>query len=132
MRFLSDRVGAAGMARLLEYYRQINWISGDVLDELLRIGEGTKGYEATGYDYLDEQDVEDHELLLEKEPGRETESVDGGRLENREWRLSPDDHVRSLLFIMELKNEPIDRNAMTDLEQKLDSIESNPWAMYRI
>jgi len=133
LRFLSDRVDTSGLPRLLEYYRQIDWISGDAMEELIRIAEGTRGYEPLNMDALDEEEVEEHELLLEKEPAKDAgASEEDTETGQKEWRLMPEDHVKSWMFLMELKNEPMDKNTMIDLEQRLNLIESNPEALYRI
>ena len=134
LRFLSDRVDPAGLPRLLDYYFRINWISGEMLAELVKIAEGTNGYEPPATDAFVDEDVEDHELLLEKEPVKGLESLVAKEDDAKrgEWRLTPEDHIKSWMFIMELKNEPIDKNALLEVEQRLDSIESNPEALYRI
>ena len=70
-----------------------------------------------------EKEVEDHELLVvKKRPQRKTKKSEDS--DEADWRLDPDDHIRSWMFIMEIAGVPADKNLWCDLGLRLDRFEA--------
>jgi len=133
--FILQRMDREEVPKLFGYYQRIGWIGKDIEEKLSQIAEGTKTPEKADEEelLLQEEEVEEHNLVLTKEPKvpppppRKTPvkpAVD--------WQLTPQDHIKSWAFIMEIKGEPVDKNLWWDLEQRIDTYEFNIEEYYRI
>jgi archaellum component FlaD/FlaE len=129
--FLLHRMEREGIPQLFSYYQRIGWIGKDVEGKLSQIAEGTKAPPPPEDEaVVTEEDVEDHRLVLTKEPREAPKRQPSKRIPD--WQLTPQDHIRSWAFIMEIKGEPVDRNLWWDLEKRIDNYEFNIEEYYRI
>jgi flagellar protein FlaD len=133
--FLLQKMEREAVPKLFGYYQRIGWIGKGVEQKLSQIAEGTKT-PAKGDDeemLLEEEEVEDHNLVLTKEPrGLPPPPKNPPGKPAVDWQLTPQDHIRSWAFIMEIKGEPVDKNLWWDLEQRIDTYEFNIEEYYRI
>lgn len=131
--FLLEKVKREALPDLFGYYERIGWICEGVKAYLVQVSEGTKPSERLpDEEVVVDEDVVDHAIILSKEPVR-------GRKKGAEpeepvtgWQLTPEDHIKSWAFLMEIKGEPVDKNLWCDLETRLDSFEFNVEEYYRI
>jgi len=127
--FLLEKVRREALPDLFGYYERIGWISERVKTMLVQMSEGARPSDRLPQEEIViDQDVEDHSLLLSKEP------VGGPRRPPEEtgWQLTPEDHIKSWAFLMEIKGEPVDKNLWCDLETRIDSFEFSVEEYYRI
>ena len=89
--FLLDKVDISQLPSLLEYYRRINWIGPDVKSEILWRIRGVK--------------------YIQKVP--ETKKVPDA------WRLTIDDHLKTLLYLELMRGGDIDRRKIEELEANI-------------
>lgn len=122
IRFLTERTEPEALSELFRYYNRIGWIGDEVEAYLVAVANGTKPSEQTFDQDEREKEVEDHELLVvKKRPQRKPKKDEDS--EEVDWRLDPDDHIRSWMFIMEIAGVPADKNLWCDLGQRLDRFE---------
>ena len=98
----------------------------------MQISEGTKhGEGAEENPTIEDEEIENRTLLLSKRSAKgPAEKPIEGRTPG--WQLTPQEHIKSLVFITEIKGELIDRNLWVDLETRMDSFEFNIEEYYRI
>lgn len=131
LRFLLENIEVEALPSLMAYYARIGWIGKDVEQAMVERVQGTLAPAESEYvEDLDEDEIEAHELVLAKKPS-------GGKKAKVEevamgWQLSPEDHIKSLMFIMELRGEPVEKNELLELEQRIDRFESDMEEYYRV
>lgn len=129
LRFLMEKMDRKALPQLFSYYQRIGWISKKVEEYLVQVSEGTSlprfGEEET---YVEDEDVDNHTLLLSKQPVKEAPEQAVGL----DWLLSPEDHIKSWMFITELKGDEIDKNVWNELEQRMDTFEFDIESYYRV
>jgi len=104
--FLLERTVRDRLSLVLDYYRDIGWISDEVKTEILSYARGEM-QDVTKY--MPQEEAK--ELLpADISPNVSYKKVD-------DWRLSADDHLKSLLFIMKIADINVDRDKLNSLEQ---------------
>ncbi|OGS52615.1 MAG: hypothetical protein A3K75_01985 [Euryarchaeota archaeon RBG_13_61_15] len=128
--FLLEKVKREALPDLFGYYERIGWMSERVKNMLVQVSEGAKPSERPPQEEIViDEDVEDHSLLLSKEPIKGSKKTPA---EETGWQLTPEDHIKSWAFLMEIKGEPVDKNLWCDLETRIDSFEFSVEEYYRI
>ncbi|MCX8173137.1 MAG: zinc-ribbon domain-containing protein [Thermoplasmata archaeon] len=94
--YLLDRVDLNELPQVLDYYRRINWISNEVKADILWKIKGIK---------------------IEKKPSR-PEAKDG-------WRLSINDHLKTLMFIEMLRGTQLDKQNLEELEKEMEKLKKS-------
>ncbi len=94
--YLLERVDLADLPQVLDYYRKINWISNEVKADILWKIKGIK---------------------IEKKI-QKSDAKDG-------WRLSINDHLKTLMFIEMLRGTQIDKQTLEDLEREMERLKKN-------
>lgn len=123
IKFLLERMDPDALPELFHYYARIGWISEDVEGYLVMVSEGTRPPEDEPEPELVYEEVRDQSLLVTK---RETKkkSRRGRKPADDDWKLSPDDHLKSWMFVLEIAGIRTDRNLWCELGQKIDMFES--------
>lgn len=151
--FLLQRVPAEELPQLLDYYRRIGWISKDVKDKLVQIAEGIRTDKASGQplgsmeEYELAMELAEHTLLIDKEqktakkgtakeparrPPAEWPAADRRAQAGRGWQLTIEDHLRSWVFITELKGEEIDKNLWEQVDRRTREIQDDLRKYYEL
>jgi len=130
--FLLERIKREDLPQLFSYYQRIGWLGKRAEETLVQISEGTKhGESAEGNLTIEDEEIENRTLLLSKGSAKgPAEKPIEGRTSG--WQLTPQEHIKSWVFITEIKGELIDRNLWVDLETRMDSFEFNIEEYYRI
>jgi len=126
--FLLERVKREKLARLLDYYVDIGWISPKVKSHVMVYARGevqeATAYGPSGFD----MEPDDAMVALELENGSEPPAGDygdydlpeeSGRQARDDWKLTAEDHLKSLTFIQRMAGHRIDRNSLNSLEQEI-------------
>ncbi|UCE90755.1 MAG: hypothetical protein JSV90_04775 [Methanobacteriota archaeon] len=122
IRFLLDRMEPDALPELFRYYARIGWISEDVEGYLVMVSEGTRPPEEEPEPELLYEEVRDQSLLVtKKEPKRKSKK--GRRPADEGWKLTPEDHLKSWMFVLEIAGISTDRNLWCELGQKIDMFE---------
>jgi flagellar protein FlaD len=93
--FLMERAGTENLHKILEWYADIGWINDEVYMTMLTY--------AKGIDY-------DGGPLLSQNQDDDDNTIVG---------LSPNDHIRSLLFIEKINGKKLERTLLTSLEDEI-------------
>jgi len=101
--YLLERVTLEDLPQVLDYYRKINWISNEVKADILWKIKGIK---------------------IEKKP-QKIEGKEG-------WRLSINDHLRTLMFIEMLRGTQLDKQTLEDLEKEMEKLKNSLGDFYGI
>ena len=121
IKFLLDRMDPEALPELFNYYSRIGWISEEVESYLVMVSEGTKPPEAEEETELVYEEVRDQNLLVTKRESKKKPRK--GRKSDDEWKLTPDDHLKSWMFVLEIAGIHTDRNLWCELGQKIDMFE---------
>ena len=121
--FLIDRTGLESLPELFRYYCSIGWISEEVEVHLSTIADGLKAPEFEEEPGLVYEEVEDQNILVtkttpKKRPGRQKKASE------EDWRMTPEDHIKSWLFLLEIAGIETDKNMWYELRRKVDQLES--------
>jgi len=109
--FLLERVDRKSLPLLLEYYKDIGWISDYAKRQLMAYARGIV------------QDVSYSEEELIAEFGGTTVKPEEEVKRNIEdWRLPAEDHIKSLIFIMRIKGEEIDKDLLNSIEMEIKKL----------
>lgn len=131
--FMLDKMPRKEISNLLSFYVKIGWISTDIKSEVIGIirgmagedleerpakakkqkkAKGGKGKDKDG-DVVMTYDKEDlHELARsDVSRGRGTEA------KYDSWRMSPEDHLKSLILIERIRGAELDKEALEELER---------------
>jgi flagellar protein FlaD len=127
--FILDKVPRKEISNLLSFYVKIGWISTGIKSEIVDMirgmageeveakpkkgkkkAKGGKGKDKDG-DVVMTYDKEDlHELAISKVKGGT-----GAKYDN--WKMSPEDHLKSLILIERIRGADLDKEALEDLER---------------
>ncbi|MDH4123510.1 MAG: hypothetical protein OEV21_05470 [Thermoplasmata archaeon] len=107
--FLFERTKRDRLSLVLDYYVDIGWISEDVKSEIMSIARGEM-QDVTKY--IAQEEAKDIVPGEEIGPEYTYKKVE-------DWRLSADDHLKSLLFIMKIANIDVDRDKLNSLEHMI-------------
>jgi len=108
--FLFERVTREKLSLVLDYYVDVGWISEDVKSEIMSYARG---------------EMQDVTKCLASEEAREdalrelAPSPIGTYKKVEDWRLSAEDHLKSLLFIQKIAGLEIDKDKLNSLEQHI-------------
>jgi len=112
--FLLERTIRDRLSLVLDYYRDVGWITDEVKSEILSYARGEM-QDVTKY--LTQEEAKDI-LPGDVSPNASYKKVD-------EWRLSADDHLKSLLFIMKIADINVDRDKLNSLEQTIQKFKED-------
>lgn len=108
--FLFERTTRDKMSLVLDYYVDVGWISEDVKSEIMSYARGEM-QDVTKYMAPEET----REEML-----REIQAPQAAPYKKVEdWRLSADDHLKSLLFIQKIAGLEVDKDRLNSLEQNI-------------
>ena len=96
-KYISAKVRPSQVHKLLDYYRDLGWIDKDIEEKMLTYFDGSR-LDSQGEDMIDSDTIitEDGKVITE-------ESEDA-------WKMSMDDHSKSLEYIGKIKNNsPFDK-----------------------
>ncbi len=108
--FLFERVTRDKLSLVLDYYVDVGWISEDVKSEVMSYARGEM-QDVTKY-MAPEEVREDNFRELVSPPAAPYKKVE-------DWRLSADDHLKSLLFIQKIAGLEVDKDRLNSLEQNI-------------
>jgi flagellar protein FlaD len=108
--FLFERVTRDKLSLVLDYYVDVGWISEDVKSEVMSYARGEM-QDVTKY-MAPEEIREDTFRELASPPAAPYKKVE-------DWRLSADDHLKSLLFIQKIAGLEVDKDRLNSLEQNI-------------
>ncbi len=119
--FLLERVKRDKISVLLDYYRDIGWISSTVKGSVMRFARGSV-QDVTAYQPELEDDSMDHFAMSDEGvpvmDDRGTAALPHYR-QLDDWRLSAEDHLKSLLFVKKIAGSRIDKDELNALEQDI-------------
>jgi flagellar protein FlaD len=108
--FLFERVTRDKISLVLDYYVDVGWISEDVKSEIMSYARG---------EMQDVTKYMGHEEVRE-EVFRELPAPSAAPYKKVEdWRLSADDHLKSLLFVQKIAGLEVDKDRLNSLEQNI-------------
>ncbi len=134
MSFLMDRIDIEAIPRLFSFYSRIGWIGEDIAEYLASVSQGTKKAEPEMAEAILDDEIIDHNLVVtKKRPGRKS-SLDALALatEEKEWRLTPEDHMKSWMFVMELAGIDVDKNIWCEVQERIGRFETSLADYYRV
>ncbi|UCE81046.1 MAG: hypothetical protein JSV94_01010 [Methanobacteriota archaeon] len=114
--FLFERVPRDRISLVLDYYVDVGWISEDVKSEIMSYARG---------------EMQDVNKYMEYEEAREEvfkdlPTPDAATYKKVEdWRLTADDHLKSLLFIQKIAGFEIDKDRLNSLEQNISKFKES-------
>ncbi len=122
IRFLIERTSMEAIPELFQYYYRIGWISEEVEEQLVTIAEGVKLPEPESDTEIVYEAVDDQNLLVTKPSAKKKPKRRKGD-PTEEWRLAPEDHLKSWMFVLEIAGVETDKNLWYELRQKIDFLE---------
>ena len=130
--FLMDRIDPSVIPQLFDFYRRIGWLGKAAAEYLSAVSEGTKPELPPEEEAFVEEDLEEHNLVIKK--GKEPEDEEEYEEEEAEpdWRLTPEDHIKCWMFMMEIAGVDIDKNAWCEAEQRIGRFERELSDYYRM
>jgi len=114
--FLFERVTRDKISLVLDYYVDVGWISEDVKSEIMSYARG---------------EIQDVTKYLPSEEGgedlfRELPAPTAAPYKKVEdWRLSADDHLKSLMFIQKIAGLEIDKDRLNSLELNISKFKES-------
>ena len=121
--FLLERVTREKFSLVIDYYVEIGWISGNVRSQVLAYARGEM-QDITKY-MGGEEDISDESPDLKVTSAAVYKKVD-------DWRLSADDHLKSMLFISKMAGIEVDRDKLNSLEQQIKRFKENLEGYYGV
>jgi flagellar protein FlaD len=114
--FMFERVPRDKISLVLDYYVDVGWISEDVKSEIMSYarGEMQDVTKYMGYEEAREEVFKDLPAP-QAAPYKKVE----------DWRLSADDHLKSLLFIQKIAGLEIDKDRLNSLEQNISKFKES-------
>jgi flagellar protein FlaD len=107
--FMFERVTRDRISALLDYYKDVGWISETVKSQIMAYARG----EIQNILRFEPDDV-DEETLIDsplKQPSDYKKVSD--------WRLSADDHLKSLLFVTKIAGLKVNKDTFNSLEEEI-------------
>ncbi len=111
--FLMERVVRDKISLVLDYYKDIGWISEDVKSTVMSYARG-ENQDVTRMD-MNVGDFEEENQIPFPSQITEFRRVD-------DWRLTAEDHLKSLLFVQMIAGIPVDKDRLSSLEQVIMKI----------
>lgn len=127
--FLMERLDTVAIPALLDFYSRIGWLGKDAATYLASVSEGTKPEAPPDEEALLEEDIEDQELLVK---GKTAPSEEDEEEEEVDWRLTPEDHIKCWMFIMEIAGIHVDKNIWCDVDERISRFERSLADYYRV
>jgi archaellum component FlaD/FlaE len=127
--FLMDRIDPTVIPELFDFYRRIGWLGKAAAEYLSAVSEGTKPEALPEEEAFAEEDLEDHNLVIKKGPEPDEEEVE---VEEADWRLTPEDHIKCWMFMMEIAGVDIDKNTWCEVEERIGRFERELSDYYRM
>jgi flagellar protein FlaD len=118
--FMFERVKRDRISLLLDYYKDVGWISDDIKSQVM------------GYARGEIQDVlayEEEDITTEP---FQTNTVPVDYKKVNDWRLSAEDHLKSLLFIMKIAGKEVNKDHLNSLEQEISSFKRSLEAFHGV
>ncbi len=124
--FLFERVKRDKITLLLDYYVDIGWISREVKSEIMAYARG-EVQDVTKY-------FPEEEIEAEIETPAGTIKAPKPRIYKKveDWRLSAEDHLKSLLFIMKIAGIEINKDKLNSLEQEIEKFKKSLWEYHGV
>jgi flagellar protein FlaD len=124
--FLFERVKRDKITLLLDYYVDIGWISKEVKSEIMAYARG-EVQDVTKY-------FPEEELEAEIETPAGTIRAPKPRMYKKveDWRLSAEDHLKSLLFIMKIAGIEVNKDKLNSLEQEIEKFKKSLWEYHGV
>jgi len=122
--FLFERVPRTKISLVLDYYQKLGWISSEVRSQLLNYARG-----------------EVADVLKYEPPMNDTEEgllTGSGNMISEDykpvdsWRLSAEDHLKSLLFIFKIKGDDINKDELNILDSEITDLKKSLENFYGI
>jgi flagellar protein FlaD len=113
--FLFERVKRDKLTVVLDYYKDIGWISDSVKADVMAIARGSM-QDVTKYEEIEANNVKAEVLYKDVE----------------DWKLSAEDHLKSLLFIEKIAGSDIDKDDINSLEQQITSFKKSLESYYGV
>ncbi len=124
--FLFERVKRDKITLLLDYYVDIGWISREVKSEIMAYARG-EVQDVTRY-------FPEEEIEAEIETPKGTIKPPSPKIYKKvdDWRLSAEDHLKSLLFIMKIAGIEINKDTLNSLEQEIEKFKKSLWEYHGV
>ena len=124
--FLFERVKRDRITLLLDYYVDIGWISKEVKSEIMAYARG-EIQDVTKYfpEEEIEAEIETPEGTLKTPRPKIYKKVE-------DWRLSAEDHLKSLLFIMKIAGIEVNKDKLNSLEQEIEKFKKSLWEYHGV
>jgi len=113
--FLFERTTRDKISLVLDYYKDIGWISEDVKSEIMAYARGEM---QDVMKYMAHEEARDDALGGDVPTSLSYKKVD-------DWRLSAEDHLKSLLFVMKIANKNVDKDRLNSLEQMIQKFKES-------
>lgn len=107
--FMFERVKRDKISLLMDYYKDIGWISDEIKSLIMGYARG---------EIQDVLSYEEEEITTEP---FQTNPLPIDYKQVNDWRLSAEDHLKSLLFIMKISGKDVDKDNLNSLEQEISS-----------
>lgn len=114
--FLFERVTRDKISLVLDYYVDVGWISEDVKSEIMSYARGEM-QDVTKY--MGHEEVRE-EVFRDLPPPT---AAPYKKVED--WRLSADDHLKSLLFVQKIAGLEVDKDRLNSLEQNISKFKES-------
>jgi len=121
--FLFERVTRDKLSIVLDYYMEVGWISEEVRSEVMAYARGEM-QDVTKY-MPHEEEISDESPEFKGTSVAVYKKVD-------DWRLSADDHLKSLLFITKMAGAEVDKDKLNSLEQTIKRFKENLEGFYGV
>lgn len=121
--FLIDKTSLGALPELFRYYCSIGWIGEEVEVHLSTIADGLKAPEPEDEPGLVYEEIEDQNILVTK-TGVKKRPEKRKDASSDDWKMTPEDHLKSWLFVLEIAGIETDKNLWYELRQKTDFLES--------
>ncbi len=124
--FLFERVKRDKITLLLDYYVDIGWISKEVKSEIMAYARG-EIQDVTKY-------FPEEEIEAEIEIPEGTIKAPRPKIYKKveDWRLSAEDHLKSLLFIMKIAGIEVNKDKLNSLEQEIEKFKKSLWEYHGV
>ncbi len=124
--FLFERVKRDKITLLLDYYVDIGWISKEVKSEIMAYARG-EIQDVTKY-------FPEEEIEAEIEMPEGTIKAPRPKIYKKveDWRLSAEDHLKSLLFIMKIAGIEVNKDKLNSLEQEIEKFKKSLWEYHGV
>ena len=121
--YLLERVTRDKLPMVIDFYRDVGWISDGVRMEMLAYARGEM-QDVTKYQ-PHEDEISDESPEFNVSPVAVYKKVD-------DWRLSADDHLKSLIFIIKMAGMEVDKDRLNSLEQTIKQFKDDLKGFYGI